>query len=89
MAAKPSKTDEADTPPERLHFTPHSVVLYLKNKIRPETLLAIQRSKPGQMIPVEESEMNAFQSLIVWVPEDDPGVAAAKAKEKRDSDRAE
>jgi hypothetical protein len=65
-----------------------TVILYERNKIRPETLLAIAESKDGALIPVEASELNAFMPLNIVIPDKDPVVAAAAAKRNRKREEA-
>lgn len=47
-----------------------TVVLYNQRKIRPQTLRAICDAAPGAMIPVDESELNSFMPLTVFLPAD-------------------
>jgi hypothetical protein len=66
-----------------------TVILYEKNKIRPETLLAISEAKDGELIPVEASELQAFLPLNIAIPERDPQVAAArKGRDRRAAPQA-
>jgi hypothetical protein len=59
-----------------------TVVLYLKHRVRPETLLAIKEAEPGELIGVEDSELAAFMPIAVFVPADNELVTAAKKSEK-------
>lgn len=60
-----------------------TVVLYLKHKVRPETLAAIADAEPGGMIGVEESELFAFLPMAIFLSEDNPELKQARDREAR------
>ena len=55
-----------------------SVILYLKHRVSPETLLAIKTAEPGTMVPVEENELLAFMPLNIHIPDDTPDLKLAE-----------
>ena len=46
-----------------------TVILYNARRIRPETLTAIREAKDGDMVPVDQSEIDQFLPLVVHMPE--------------------
>lgn len=60
-----------------------SITLYDKRKVNPETLLRISQAKDQEMIGVEPSELDSFKSLILFIPQDEPMVKAAKERYER------
>ena len=46
-----------------------SVMLYNKNRLRPQTLDAISNAKDMEWIPVDPSELDQVQHLIIFEPE--------------------
>ena len=65
------------------HIKP--VVLYDRQRVRPQTILALAECKPGALIPVERSELEAFQSILVHVPDDHPGLPELRAQLRQDA----
>jgi len=65
-----------------------TVVLYLKHKVRPETLAAIADAEPGGMIGVEESELFAFLPMAIHILDDNPELLNARAREARQPKKA-
>ena len=61
------------------------VVLYDRQRVRPQTLLAMATAKPGALIPVERSELEAFQPLLVDVPDDTPGLVELRQQMRADA----
>jgi hypothetical protein len=66
-----------------------TVVLYAKHRVRPETLLAISEAEAGALIPVEDSEMEAFMPVAVFVPDSNELVRVAKQARKSRAAREE
>lgn len=46
-----------------------TVILYNLRRIRPDTLEAIKNANDGDMIGVDQSELDSFMPLIVHMPE--------------------
>ena len=46
-----------------------TVILYNVRRIRPETLEAIRDAKDGDMVAVDQSEIDQFLPLVVHAPE--------------------
>ena len=46
-----------------------TVILYNVRRIRPETLTAISEAQDGDMVPVDQSEIDQFLPLVVHMPE--------------------
>ena len=45
-----------------------TVILYNKRRIRPETIEAIQQAQDGDMVGVDQSEIDSFLPLVVHAP---------------------
>ena len=58
------------------------VVLVNKHRVRPETMLALQEARDGDLIEVEPNEMEAFQSIVIYVASDHPSVVTARDSRK-------
>lgn len=54
-----------------------SIVLVKKNKVRPETMLAMHEAVDGELVMVEDSEFDSFKPILCAVPADDPEVLKA------------
>ena len=46
-----------------------TVILYNVRRIRPETLTAISEAQDGDMVPVDQSEIDQFLPIVIHQPE--------------------
>lgn len=59
------------------------VILYNRHKVRPETIYLIANAAPGALIPVEQTELDAFLYLQIDIPEDQPEVKTMREARRK------